>query len=468
MLGPPEASPIQIGLRNVDTGTKMSKGWLVLFAFALIGYAPTNAQEQGAAMSSDLVAPAKAFVDLLVKKDFSRAESYFDATMKTALPLQKLDETWQALVAQAGSFKRQVGTRIEERSGFNVVIVTCEFEKSAVDMQMFFDPAKRIVGLFFAPAQSAAEYTPPRYVKSNAFREKEATVGTGKWALPGTLTLPLGQGLFPAVVLVHGSGPLDRDETIGPNKPFRDLAWGLASQGIAVLRYEKRTKQHAAKLGSIRRQFTVKEETIDDVLAAVALLRQSEGIDTKRIFVLGHSLGGMLVPRIGTSDPHIAGFIILAGATKPPEEAILEQNTYLFSLDRTMSEAEQAQLEELKKQVARVKNLQPSDVNSSLLLFGAPPSYWLDLRGYEPAEAAKLLKQRMMILQGERDFQVTMDQFQKWQAALSSQQNVTFKSYPKLNHLFIEGNGKSKLAEYNVPGHVAEIVIHDIADWIKK
>jgi hypothetical protein len=153
-----------------------------------------------------------------------------------------------------------------------------------VDIQVAFDPAQRIAGLFFVP------YPPPSYVKPNAFRETEVMVGTGEWALAGTLTLPLGPSVCPAVLLVHGSGPHDRDETVGATKPFRDLAWGLGSQGIAVLRYEKRTKQHAAKLGAIGGPLTVKDETIDDVLAAVALLRQTEGIETTRIFVLGHSL----------------------------------------------------------------------------------------------------------------------------------------------------------------------------------
>ena len=446
----------------------MSKCLLALLGVVLVGYVPVNAQEREVAKSPDLVASAKTFVDLLAKKDFSNAESYFDDTMKTALPQEKLQETWNALITQAGAFKRQVRTRTEERSGYNVVIVTCEFEKAAVDIQVVFDPAKRIAGLFFAPAKTTVEYTPPSYVKSNAFREEEVTVGTGEWVLPATLTLPVGQGLFPAVVLVHGSGPNDRDETVGQNKPFRDLAGGLASQGIAVLRYEKRTKQYAAKLGSTGGQFTVKEETIDDVLAAVALLRKTEGIDTRRIFVIGHSLGGMLIPRLGKLDSQIAGFVVLAGATKPTEDAILEQTTYLFSLDGIISKEEQAQLEEIKKQVAKVKSLKPSDANSALLLFGAPASYWLDLRGYDPPEAAKALKQRLLILQGERDYQVTMEDFQRWKAALSSKQNVTFKSYTKLNHLFIEGSGKSVPAEYNMSGHVAEVVINDIANWIKK
>ncbi len=446
----------------------MSKCLLALFALLLIGYMPAVSQGRGTAMSPDLVASARAFVDLLAKKDFSKAESYFDDTMKTALPQEKLQETWNAIITQAGTFKRQVGTRTEVRSGYDVVIVTCEFEKAAVDIQVVFDQDKRIAGLFFTPAKTTVEYTPPSYVKPNAFREREVTVGTGDWALPGTLTLPVREGSFPAVVLVHGSGPHDRDETIGQNRPFRDLAWGLASQGIAVLRYEKRTRQYATKLGSMGGQFTVKEETIDDVLAAVALLRKTEGIDTKRIFVLGHSLGAMLVPRIGKRDPNIAGFIVLAGATKQPEDAILEQTIYIFSLDGLLSKERQAQLEEIKRQVAKVKSLTSSDAGSSVVLFGAPVSYWLDLRGYDPPKEAKALKHQMLILQGERDYQVTLEDFQRWKAALSSKQNVMFKSYPNLNHLFIEGNGKSAPAEYNMPGHVAEVVINDIANWIRK
>lgn len=446
----------------------MSKCLFALLALVLVGYLPADSQEREDAMSPDLVASAKTFVDLLAKRDFSSAERYFDETMKTALPQEKLLETWNAIIAQAGAFKRQVATRTEVRSGYDVVIVTCEFEKAGVDVQVVFDQAKRIAGLFFAPATTNTEYAPPSYVKPNTFREKAVTVGSGEWALPGALTFPMGQALIPAVVLVHGSGPHDRDESVGQNRPFRDLAWGLASQGIAVLRYEKRTKQYATKLGSIGGQITVKEETIDDVLAAVDLLRKTDGIDTKRIFVVGHSLGGMLIPRIGKLDSHIAGFVVLAGATKPTEDAILEQTTYVFSLDGIISKEEQAQLEEIKKQVARVKSLKPSDVNSSLLFFGAPASYWLDLRGYDPPKEAKALKHQMLILQGERDYQVTLEDFQRWKAALSSKPNVTFKSYQNLNHLFIEGNGKSAPAEYNMPGHVAEVVINDIANWIRK
>jgi pimeloyl-ACP methyl ester carboxylesterase len=133
------------------------------------------------------------------------------------------------------------------------------------------------------------------------------------------LSLPSGAGPLPAIVLVHGSGQHDRDETIGPNKPFRDLAWGLASRGIAVLRYEKRTRQHQQRVAQLENGFTVKEEAIDDAGAAVALLRNRTGIRANRIYVLGHSLGAMLAPRIAAADPAVAGLVLMAGPVRSLE-----------------------------------------------------------------------------------------------------------------------------------------------------
>jgi uncharacterized protein len=452
----------------IKKGKQMRSIPSFLLFFLVICASLAISQERSSAKPSDLVSKAKAFVDLLVKQDFSGAEGYFDNAVKAALTEDKLKATWTTLITQAGAFKRQVGARIEKISGYDAVFVTCEFEKGSIDIKVVFDQAKRVAGLFFTPAVSAANYSPPGYVKQSAFTEKEVVVGAGDWALPGTLTVPKGPALFPAIVLVQGSGPNDRDETIGPNKPFRDLAEGLASLGIVVLRYEKRTRQYGAKIAQLKGKFTVKEETIDDALAAVALLRKTDNVDPRRIFVLGHSLGGMLVPRIGLRDKGIAGFIVLAGAAKPLEDAILEQFTYIFSLEEKISDEQKKKLEEVKQIVTRVKSLKPSDASSPENIYGAPASYWLDLRGYNPPEAAKMVNKPMLILQGERDYQVTMADFQKWKDALSSQKDVTFRTYPKLNHLFIEGNGKIAPAEYSIPGHVAEYVIADITEWVKE
>ena len=438
--------------------------FILLFYFLF-----SRAQGQVALDSSDLSATANEFVEQLIKEDYSHAIKNFDSTMTLALPLERLRDIWKSLNAQVGSAKKHVGERIEKSGLYHVVILSYQFEKAVLDIKIVFNSTKQIAGLFFAPGQSSVEYKPPEYVKLNSFREKDVTVQSGEWAMPGTITFPLGDGPYHALVLVHGSGPNDRDESIGPNKVFRDVAWGLASQGIAVLRYEKRTKVHATKLISIKDQLTVKEETIDDALAAVSLLRKTAGIDTTEIFVLGHSLGGMLIPRIGIGDENIRGFIIMAGTSRPVEDVILEQMSYIFSVDGTITEQEKAQLAQMKEQVARLKDPALSVTTPAKdLPFGVSPKYWLDLRGYKPSEMAKNLKQPILIVQGERDYQVTMEDFKGWKNSLSSREKIEFKTYPKLNHLFIEGEGKSTPDEYQKVGHVAETVVSDIATWIKK
>lgn len=411
---------------------------------------------------------AEAMVDSMAKGDFTSAVSGFNATMNAAMSSEKLGQTWAQLTAQAGAFKARTGSREIQEGGFQTICVACQFEKTMLDIKVVFDKDGKIGGLWFVPHVAAADatYSPPAYVSQNRFTEREVTVGSGEWQLPGTLSMPNGKGPFPAIVLIHGSGPEDRDETIGPNKPFKDLAWGLASRGIAVLRYDKRTKIYGPKLAKID-NLTVKEEVIDDALAAVELLRQSQGIAPDKIFVLGHSLGGFLIPRIGKADPKIAGLVVMAGCTRPLEDALVEEVTYIASLEKPMTDATRKRIDEIKQQIAIAKSLKPSAKSSaSSLMVGAPASYWLDLRGYVPAEMAKSLKQPMLILQGARDYQVTTADFKIWKNALGSRTNVTLELYQDLNHLFMTGVGKATPAEYNKPGTVAESVVSDIGDWI--
>jgi uncharacterized protein len=184
---------------------------------------------------------AKTFVTQMAGGQFDKAVEPFDQTMSQALPADKLKPLWDGLIKENGAFQRITETRTEKYLQYDMIFVTCEFEHGMLDAKVVFISGDKIAGLFFLPS---GNYKPPSYADFTKFEEKEILIGKGIWSLPGTLSLPKGDGPFPAVILVHGSGPLDRDETIGPNKPFRDLAHGLASRGIAVLRYEKRTKEH--------------------------------------------------------------------------------------------------------------------------------------------------------------------------------------------------------------------------------
>lgn len=438
-------------------------------AVLVITYALAIVAESAPAQNADeanLETHARQFVEQLNAAEYDQAVKGFDATMTRVMPPDKLRDAWRSLPPRAGEFQEITEVTIEKQGKFDIAVVTCRFEKGNLDAKVVYDTERKISGLWFSPT-TPPESPPPPYADPKSFTEKEVTVGSGWWAVPGTLTLPVGEGPFPAVVLVHGSGPNDRDETIGPNKPFRDLAWGLATQGIAVLRYEKRTRHHKLKMALLVNSLTVKEETIDDAVAAVATLRATEKIDAKRIYVLGHSLGGMLIPRIAKRDEDVAGFVILAGTSRPLEDILLEQTNYVLSVEEGLVEKERRILEKLMAQVDRVKSPDlAQDTPVSELPLGVPAAYWLDLRGYEPAKEATHLQRPILVMQAGRDYQVTMDDYTIWQQALSDKPNVKFQLYPKCNHLFIEGEGQCTPAEYANPGHVAKDVIDDIANWL--
>jgi dienelactone hydrolase len=417
----------------------------------------------------DLEGLAKIFVGKLLNTDFIGAHNQFDDNMKMSINETKLQESWQNAIEEAGTLLQIIATDTKEMENYKIIILKCQFQKFDVDVQIVFNEQVEISGLNFTPINYV--YNPPEYIVESTFNEVDVTVGEGKWALPGTLSIPKGSGPFPGVVLVHGSGPNDRDESIGPNKVFRDIAWGLASQGISVLRYDKRTLKHVKQLTpELVAEMTVKEEVIDDALLALKLMRQTKDIDSKRIFMLGHSLGATLAPRIGLQDHQLAGLIMMAGLTRSLEETILDQFTYIYGLTGTMTEQQKADLETLKMKVDKLKDPELSDnISPQDLPLGVPIAYWRDLQDNNPVDDVKKLDLPILILQGERDYQVLESiDFKGWKTALSNRTNATFKLFPGLNHLFIAGEGKSTPQEYTIEGHVDEEVINTIIQWIRK
>lgn len=309
-----------------------------------------------------------------------------------------------------------------------------------------------------------AQGAPPALEQRPPFAEKEVTVGSGEWVLPGTLTMPAGSGPFPAVVLVHDFGPSDRDGSAGPNKPLRDLAWGLAEQGVAVLRYDKRTRRYGAQL-STASTLTVQQEVEEDALAAVDLLRHTAGVEEKRLFLAGHGLGGYLLPRLGERDPRLAGLILLAAPARPLPEVILAQHESTVAQQQLDPISEQRELLPVRQTAWRIKHGTLPATARPDEGFGYPGTYWISLRDYDAPATARALPQPLLLLQGQRDLQVTSQDENLWRSTLKSRPQVTFRSYPRLNHLFLEGEGKG-VAEYQRPGQVAREVVTDMARWI--
>ncbi|HEY0702633.1 MAG TPA: alpha/beta fold hydrolase [Candidatus Acidoferrales bacterium] len=422
-----------------------------------------------AEQSEDTAAAAQKIIHQLVAGEFSKIEALYDDRMSSALPPGKLAESWPSLIQQEGAFESILDTQTIRVQGLEVVKLACKFANATLDATVAFDPDGKIAGLGFRPHQGDAEapWTAPAYAKSANFTEISLSVVNGQFELPGTLTMPKGDGPFPVVVLVQGSGPHDQDETIGPNKGFKDLAWGLASRGVAVYRYTKRTEKYADKSSDDPVKLTVEDEVISDARTAVAMMAKQPKINPRQVFLLGHSLGAYLAPRIAEGDPQIAGIAILGANTKPIEQVIVEQIRYLSGKSTAPAEESAKQLAEVEAAAKQIESpeLKPGD---TVMLLGSQTygAYWLDLREYDPVKTAAQLKIPILILQAGRDYQVTNANFEDWSKALAKHHNVTLKLLPDLNHLFMAGQGVSTPAEYAKPNHVSEEVVSVVAAWI--
>jgi hypothetical protein len=391
-------------------------------------------------------------MDLLAKRRFAEIRDLFAPSLRPLVSADTLEAAWVAALEQNGPVT-EIGATIREPG---MVKIPVRFERGAATVIMTVSE-DWLTGLQLAP-ESAAEpirpWKPPDYVDPTRFTEQDVTVGDGPLAVPGTLSRA---GSGTAVVLLSGSGPNDRDETMGRNKPLKDIAWGLASRGITVLRYDKVTHAHPDKL---TRDFTLADEYVPHAVAAVDLLQR----DHDRVFVLGHSQGGTVAPRVAAAAPSIAGLVIMAGGTLPLQWATVNQLRYLASLNPTTAPA----IDAIVKQAEMVDSpdLSPSTPDSELP-FGAPAPYWLDLRTYDPAGTAAGLGKPMLIVQGGRDYQVTVaDDLAGWRAALADRPDVTIRVYDADNHLFFTGTGPSTPAEYEPAQHVDPAVVADIADWL--
>lgn len=367
---------------------------------------------------------------------------------------------------QFGKLQSKGEWQKESAQGITLYYSDLKFERYSLRLLLSFDADGGMNTIRLMPVPAASTAQPVAYNKEKML-ERDITVGADGFKLPGTLTLPVGKKKVPVVILVHGSGSQDRDETVGPNKPFRDLAWALADRGIATVRYEKRTKVYGAACVPEGREMDYDTESVDDAVAIAAWAKTLPEIDADSIYVLGHSLGATLAPRIAERTDGLAGIILVAALARPFEDAIVEQMTYISSLKDSSDNAKK-QIAEIKKQADNTKKLGTPEFDDKIpLLLDIPRSYWELANAYKPVEVAAKLTLPMLILQGERDYQVTMEDFGLWRFGLLRNKNAFFKSYPKLNHMLQEGSGKATPFEYERESPVAGYVMDDIALFIR-
>ena len=302
--------------------------------------------------------------------------------------------------------------------------------------------------------------------------EEKIVIGK-EYPLDGMLTLPdASGGPFPAVVLVHGSGAHDMDEKISEVRPFKDIAQGLAARGIATIRYNKRSLTYGKQLVKDKTlTLTVKEETVEDGIFAADFLRKDSRIDPDKIFIAGHSMGGMLAPRIDADGGNFAGIIIMAGSPRRLEEIMEDQQKdFLVSAKGIIKWIGTKQVNKIQGKLTNLYDLTDEEAKKASFL-GHTSLYYLKEWGEKPAGYyLEKTDKPILVVQGAKDLQVSVEKdFNAYQEILANHPNATFKLYPTYNHAFMPAlydDIKDAMKEFKEPRNVSEDFINDLADWI--
>ncbi|HEX9172234.1 MAG TPA: alpha/beta fold hydrolase [Telluria sp.] len=330
------------------------------------------------------------------------------------------------------------------------------------------------------PQEEAIAARAPGYSSSEVSFANDAA----KVTLAGTFSVPHGKGPFPAVVLVHGSGPLDRNEEVFDHKLFLVLADHLNRQGIAVLRYDKRGvgKSSGVYKGSTSFDFA------SDAEAAVRYVRGRPEVATRHIGIIGHSEGGLIAPLVASRDAALGFVVLLAGPGVRGEQLMVEQmalgskangatdevvareraaNTAVLAALASEPLLEAAKLKAgLVVEEARRNGTLPEGMDAKLKMFSTP--WFHTFLRHEPGPALQATRQPILVLNGERDLQVpaAMD-LAAIRTALKGNPRAVVKELPKLNHLFQTANTGAMSEYFGIDETIAPLALDTVSDWIR-
>lgn len=401
-------------------------------------------------------------VQNLLQGKFQAIIDQMSATTQAQINATALAQGWNSSMPIYGKVTSFDVVKVTPNNNLMEVEIRLQCECTPIKVSIIFDANQQITSLLLSPY-------PKEITKPTGMIEKSLVVQTGDYKLPAILTLPNATGNnFPIVVLIHGSGPNDKDESLNGTKVFRDIAYHLAEQGIATLRYDKRTYTYMQEVALNPSAFDYDEEVIDDALSAINLAKTLPQVDKDEVYVLGHSLGAMSVPMISTKDSGVKGYIMVAGPARNLIDVVLEQVDYLATLQGLNPIEKTAYMAQTNTTADVVRTLKENSTTPELNFMGINNRFWADLNTYDQVATAKKMTEPLLIIQGGRDYQVTMEDFNLWKTYLSGHSNVTFKDYPNLNHLLVEGIGKSTPNEYYIPHEINKEVTIDIGNWIKK
>jgi len=388
---------------------------------------------------------AMQYFNYLSQGEYEKAMEISNDIMKKSVNAKQLEAIWKNIEQVYGKLNQILKVSFQTVNQYEVYTITAKFEKINLNVIISVDKDGLIAGLHFNQAEET-KWKTPKYANVNLFEIKHVFINS----LPGELTIPKNAEKIPAVILIHGSGPNDMDETIGPNKVFKDIAYGLSSNGIAVLRYNKRTL-YPEKMS---KHDTIKEETIEDVIFAINFLKKQSFVD--KIYLLGHSLGAYIAPYMASTNEDVNGLILLGTPARNLEELMIDQFKFLETITKN----------DYTNYISTLEKLINNEIPETEEILGASAKYFYDLRNYNPQKFIKNLQIPILMIFGKNDYQVSTKEYEIFKEILKDKKNIKIILFDNLTHLFSEGE-KSPY-EYLKENHVSEDVIQTIINWIKE
>lgn len=404
---------------------------------------------------------AKEYMSLFFSREFEQAFEMQSFQVKLQFGVKAMESAHNQIEQMLGTPAELLDVTTQLFNEGTLVVFYTKFEQGYANVRIVIDKHDKIAQFLIQPTAPPEPMIPP-YADPELFEEKEISIGKDPWILKGYVTLPKEANNFPIAVLVPGSGPSDRDETVGPNKIFRDIAWGLSAHGIAVLRYDKRTYTYGEEISELA-SITIEEEYITDALEAIEKASEIPGVSS--IYIIGHSMGAGLAPYIALRNNKVSGIIMLAPPARQLAELSLSQTRYLAPVTG-ISELQLRITETFFTKLINHELPPDTPING-----GVTAAYYYDADRYLTIPALEKISIPVLILQGEEDFQVTMkEDFFAIKNKFEARSNFTFKSFPGLNHLFLETEPgvQHSVNDYYKAGFVSEEVIEAMANWMQK
>jgi hypothetical protein len=429
---------------------------------------------------------AKDFIDKVSDEKYEDARKYLETKYKAKMHPVALHDFWDNLQKQAGSFKSLGQPLLKDTLGGKLVSYTATFSNHPMYLNFYFNAQDQIynivtkmvpignaakqgqTGAGTQTAMSSASYTNlPGYANTGTFTEQDIEFKSGQYTIPGSLTLPKTGSKWPLVLLIQDQGPLDRDGTLGPNKPMRDIAFGLAQNGIASLRWDKRGLVYKDDLGQHGVELSAQTEVVEDAIAAIYYARTLDNIDKSNIYLAGYDMGGFLTPMIAQHAPYLAGMILINANAFPYDIALHNAQQFMSQHKNDPDSAEELAALDVKLRGVR-KDTFPAGTPAKDLPGNLTLPFWKDIRNYSPAYTAVNIQMPILIMQGTRDVEVLNEDLAQWKTTMRRRHDVRIKTYP-VNHKLQEGATDVGFpAEYMKPYHVPFEIIADMTTWIKK